>query len=98
MESTLTDTQTLVAKLAKHPWIKQRITSMLEVVENAQGDMKRADDAEARMIEEVCRLGQQALQAWAEHQVEQTEQALRQQGQAGRQGKKNYAGTQRSGT
>ena len=74
MESTLTDTQTLVAKLDKHPWIKDRIASMLEVVENAQGDMKRADDAEARMIEEVCRLGQQALQAWAEHQVEQTEQ------------------------
>jgi hypothetical protein len=98
MESTLSDSHLLVAKLDKHPWIKERIASMLDVVKNAQGDLRRADDAEERVIEEVRRMGQQALQAWATHRVGQSEQALRQERRASRQGKKNFAGTPRSGT
>ena len=88
MESSLSDTHMLVAKLDKHPWIKEWIASMLEVVENTQGDLKRADEAEERVIEEVRRMGQQVLQAWAASRVEHTEHALRQEGLASRQGKK----------
>jgi hypothetical protein len=97
METFPMDTQTLVDRLDQHPWIKQRIASLLAVVENTQGDLKRADDAEMRVIEEVRRMGQEALQGWAEHRVQQTERTLRAQAQVGRQGKKNSTGTRHSG-
>jgi hypothetical protein len=42
---------------------------MLPVVEDEWGDLKLADDAEMRMIEEVRRMGQEALQAWASRQT-----------------------------
>jgi uncharacterized protein with von Willebrand factor type A (vWA) domain len=98
METSPIDTQTLVDRLNNHPRIKQRIAAVLAVAENAQGDLKRADDAEMRLIEEVRRMGQEALQSWAEHQVRQSEQALRTTARVSRQGKKNSAGTPRSAT
>jgi hypothetical protein len=100
METFPIDTQTLVDRLDHHPRLKQRIASLLAVVENTQGDLKRADDVEMRVIEEIRRMGQEALQSWAEQQVLRTEQALRAQAQAGvgRQGKKNSTGTRHSET
>jgi hypothetical protein len=50
------------------------------------------------MIEEIRRLGQEALQAWAERQVERSEQELRRGGEVQREGKKNSAGTPPSAT
>lgn len=43
---------------------------LLEVVENAEGDVDRAADAERRVIEELRQLGQEALQGWAERRQE----------------------------
>ena len=37
-------------------------------------DLRRADDAEQRLTEELRRLGQEAMQGWAERQVRLTEQ------------------------
>jgi hypothetical protein len=52
--------------------IRRRIASLLNVVDDAGDDLKRADDAEDRVIDEVRRRGQEALQVWAQTQVEQT--------------------------
>jgi len=73
--------------------IKRRIASMLAVVEDAGGDLKEADAAEMRLIEEIRRMGQEAMQAWANRQIEITEQEVRRSGQVRREGKKNSAGT-----
>jgi hypothetical protein len=83
----------ITQKLHAHPQIRERIVSMLAVVD-AEGDgLKRADDAEERLIEEVRRMGQEAMQAWATQQVNQTEQDVRRTGRAHRESKKNSAGT-----
>ena len=66
---------------------------MLAVVEDAAGDLKEADAAEMRLIEEIRRMGQEAMQAWANKQIELTEQEVRRGGQVKREGKKNSAGT-----
>ena len=95
METTTLSDEGLLARLKAHPEIKQRIGAMLAVVEDAGGDLKLADAAEMRLIEEIRRLGQEAMQAWAERQVEQTGQQVRQSGRAHRDGKKNFAGTPR---
>jgi hypothetical protein len=60
------------------------------VQDQADGaSVKRADDAEERLVEEVRRMGQEAMQAWALRQIEQTEQEVRRTGRAHREGKKN---------
>jgi len=93
MEATKLSDEEILRGLNANPQIKNRIASLLSAVEDAAGDLKEADAAEMRMIEEIRRLGQEALQAWAERQVERSEQELRRGGQVHREGKKNSAGT-----
>jgi len=38
------------------------------VVENAEGDLVKANEAEQRVVEEIQQLGQTALQGWASRQ------------------------------
>jgi len=80
-------------KLHAHPQIRERIVSLLGVVEADGQGLRRADDGQERLIEELRRMGQEAMQAWAAGQVEQTEQEVRRTGRAHREGKKNSAGT-----
>jgi len=55
--------------------------------------LKEADAAEMCLIEKIRRMGQEAMQAWANRQNEITEQEIRRGGQVQREGKKNSAGT-----
>ena len=84
--------------LNEHPQIRQRIASLLSAVQDGGGDLRRADDAEQRLTEELRRLGQEAMQGWAKRQVRVTEQEVRRGGQAHREGKKNSVGTPPSAT
>ena len=84
--------------LHEHPQIRLRIASLLSAVQDAGGDLRRADDAEQRWTDELRRLGQEAMQGWAEGQVRATEQELRRGGRAHREGKKNSSGTPPSAT
>jgi len=79
----------ITRKLHAHPQIRERIVSILSVVEADAAGLRRADDAEERLVEEVRRMGQEAMQAWALRQIEQTEQEVRHTGRAHREGKKN---------
>ncbi|BCU07026.1 hypothetical protein Atep_17030 [Allochromatium tepidum] len=78
----------LLDALNRHPSLRQRIERIVAVVDDAGGDLSRADAAERRMIEEIQRLGQERLQAWAQRQVEQTTRATLESGEARRAGKK----------
>ena len=87
-ETTIPSDEAILRGLNAHPQIKSRIASMLAVVEDAAGDLKEADAAEMRLIEEIRRMGQEAMQAWANRQVEISEQEIRCGGQVQREGKK----------
>ena len=93
MESTKLSDEEILRGLNANPQIKNRIASLLGVVEDRGGDLRLADAAEARLIEEIRQMGQEAMQAWAERQAQKCEQEVRQSGQAHREGKKNSAGT-----
>lgn len=56
----------LAKQLDKHPQLKARIKAMLDVVENAEGDVVKADEAEQLLIEELRLMGLTAMHAWAE--------------------------------
>ena len=93
MESTKISDEEIVRRLRRHPQIRRRVAELLAVVEDSNGGLRRADDAEDRRIEEIRSLGQEAMQSWAQGQVTQTEQEVRHSGRAHREGKKNSTGT-----
>ena len=88
--------EALAAFLRSHPDFRNRVASIALAMENADGDLHEADAVEERLVEEMRRLGREALQGWAEKRVEVTEQEIRQQPSMRRQGKKNCAGTRNS--
>ena len=88
----------LMQALKERPQIRQRLEELLAVVADEGGDCRLADDAELRLTQELRRLGQEAMQSWAQGQVDATEREVRNGGRAHREGKKNSAGTPRSGT
>ena len=57
---------TLEERLRAYPELQARFEEMLAIVENAEGDIVKADEAEERVIAELRQLGQSALQGWAE--------------------------------
>jgi hypothetical protein len=88
--------EALLAILQAHPDLRDRIASIALAVENSEGDLKEADAAEERIVEEMRLLGREAMQGWAEKRVEVTEQEIRLRPQMHRQGKKNSAGIRNS--
>ena len=72
-ESMMLSDEAILKGLNANPQIKRRIASLLAVVEDAAGDLKEADAAEMRLIEEIRRMGQESMQAWATRQVEISE-------------------------
>ncbi len=93
MESTKISDEEIVRRLRRHPQVRSRVAELLAVVEDSDGDLRRADDAEDRLIEEIRSLGRAAMHSWAQGQVVQSEQEVRQSGRAHREGKKNCTGT-----
>jgi len=63
-------------RLERHPIIKARITKLLDMVENAGGDLRRADDAERRAIDELRAMGQELLHGWGQRLADEEAQHL----------------------
>ena len=55
----------LLEQLRQHPEIMARVQSILEIASNREGPLKRADEVEELLIEEMRRLGGATLQYWA---------------------------------
>ena len=73
MATTKLSDEEFLAFLEKHPDLRDRFASIVSAVENSEGNLKEADAAEERIIEEMRLLGREAMQGWAERQVEVTE-------------------------
>ena len=86
----------LITALRAHPELRKRVSSIVLAVEGGEGELKEADAAEERMVEETRLLGRAALRSWAERRVEATEREIRQRPQMHRQGEKNSAGIRNS--
>jgi phosphoribosyl-dephospho-CoA transferase len=55
----------LIEQLRKHPELMERFRTILEITANADGPIKRADEIEALLIEEMRRLGHASMESWA---------------------------------
>lgn len=83
--------ETLEQRLAQHPVLKERIETLLAIVENRDGKLEKADDAEWAVIEQLRPLGQQALGEWAQKQADRKAKEMRQLNPSASQDKKNSA-------
>ena len=61
--------EALLKRLNGHPELRSRVESMLLVVDDEMGNLQEADAAEMRLIEQMRRMGQESLQAWASGQA-----------------------------
>lgn len=80
--------QELIARLRRYPELSERIERLLEIVENADGDSLTADEVEERVVEEVRRIGHDALQGWAGRKAARLEGEYARRAGLERRGKK----------
>ena len=55
----------LLEQLRAHPELMERFHNILEISANANSPLKRADEIEALLIEEMRRLGKATMESWA---------------------------------
>ncbi len=74
-----------------------RIESLVGLVEDAGDDVEKADEAEQRLIEELRKMGNEALHGWAERKVARKAEEVESAGGAKKHCKKNSGGERRTG-
>jgi hypothetical protein len=70
------------------PEVKARFERMLDVIENAAGDVEKAAEAERRVTEELRQLGNEVLHGWARRQEQKKEEKFSNKVGVNRKGKK----------
>jgi hypothetical protein len=89
----LSTDQKFVDRLNQHPQLKERMESLLNIVENVAGDCTKADDAERYVIEELRKMGNDALHCWGDKAaINSSEQLKKQETKLQGHGKKKSAG------
>lgn len=97
VEGKMTAKRGLEERLKDQPELRAKVESLLEVVENAVGDVEKAAEAERRVTEELRQLGNEALHAWARRQSEKKEDEFAGKAGARRKVKKTSIGTRGTG-
>jgi hypothetical protein len=86
----------LLQRIKRHPLLRARVESLLGVVEDAGGDLEKADAAERRVIEELRQMGNEVLTEWAQGGIDKCTAQAREDGEIRSGGKKNSTGTRPS--
>ncbi len=86
----------LEARLTAYPELRAKIETMLNIIENAGGDMEKAAVAEQHVIDVVRELGNDVLQRWAHRQQQKQEAACHATPGVNRKEKKRSTGTRGS--
>src|SRR3974377_528347 len=55
----------LIEQLRKYPELFERVRKILEISASAEGPIRKADEIEALLIEEMRRLGHAPMETWA---------------------------------
>jgi hypothetical protein len=66
--------RSLEERLKEQPEFRARIERLLDVIENAAGDVEKAAEAERRVIEELRQMGNEVLHDWARRQQQKKEE------------------------
>jgi hypothetical protein len=80
--------ESVAKRLERHPELRERMERLLDLVENISGDVKLADEAERRAIDELRQMGQQVMQSWGQRLSNKEAHELEAKGRVVRQSKK----------
>jgi len=58
--------ESVLDRLEQHPELMAVMGRLLDVIDNASGDVKLADEAERRVIDEVRLMGQEVMSKWGQ--------------------------------
>jgi hypothetical protein len=83
-------------RLEAHPELQKYVEAMLDIAEDVNGTLKRADDAEIKIVDTIRKMGAALLHEWATKQEETTiAQWKKEHPEAQRHGKKKSIGKPR---
>lgn len=86
----------LEERLQEHPELRVKVERMLDLIENAGGDVEKAAEAERRVVEELRQMGSEVLHRWARRQEQKKEEEFNQKPGINRKVKKTSIGTRGS--
>src|SRR3954468_15805665 len=90
-------TRSLDERLANNPELRERVHRLVDVIDAAAGDCVTAAQAEARVVEEIRKMGMEALTAWSQRADAQAQPQVRiDHANAVRDSKKNSTGIRSS--
>jgi hypothetical protein len=84
--------RSLEERLKDLPEVRARFERMLELIENAAGDVEKAAEAERRVTEELRQMGNEVLHSWARRQEQKKEEKFNNEPGVNRKGKKTSTG------
>ncbi len=84
--------ESVAERLERHPELKEQMKRRLDLVENASGEVRLADEAERRAIDELRQMGQEVMQSWGQRASDRQAREVETKGGVVRQGKKNSTG------
>ena len=79
------------------PEVRARVERMLDLIENAAGDVEKAAEAERRVTEELRQMGNEVLHGWARRQAKKKEEKYNEKEGMTRKEKKTSTGIRDSG-
>jgi hypothetical protein len=88
--------RSLEERLKDLPEVRARFERMLDLIENAAGDVEKAAEAERRVIEELRQMGNEVLHSWARRQEQKKEEKFNKKPGVNRKKKKLSTGTRGS--
>lgn len=88
--------RSLEERLREQPEVRARVERMLELIENAAGDVEKAAEAENRVIEELQQTGNEVLHGWARRQQQKKEEEFDSKPSVNRKQNKTSSGTRGS--
>ena len=92
-EKELKAEESLDERLREYPELRTRIEGLIDIVENADGEIVKADDAEERVIQEIRKIGREAMQGWAERKHRRVANEFDKRAGTSRKEKKPSTGT-----
>jgi hypothetical protein len=84
--------RSLEERLKDLPEVRARFERMLELIENAAGDVEKAAEAERRVTEELRQMGNEVLHSWAGRQEQKKEEKFNNEPGVNRKEKKTSTG------
>jgi hypothetical protein len=97
VETASSRKQSLEERLNDLPELRAKVERMLDLIDNAGGDVEKAADAERRVTEELRQMGNELLHGWARRQEQKKENRFNQTKGVNRKEKKTSTGTRDTG-